>query len=358
MLSGHLRLDDAARREIIANYQRLLELTRSPILGVAAARASLFAQAESILDDVAGDCPRSPAVEPDSQPDLTDVGSSRAAQGVHPSASLDAAALLFEAALPVLLRESGDDGASKDGAAAIAVSLHHAIMLRVATAAIPYVNYLIKNLRVSHLNERQRVARELHDRAAHGIGLGLRHLELFRYYSGDDNLGGGDEQRAAGKLNAAEETLREALNLVRSLSAELRQTVGAVTLEEAIRAYLRANVPVTVHHRFTADGDSRKIPTEIGDELYLIARESIHNALRHAEMTEIHAQLKVAEAMVVFTMVDNGRGFDLDGALASPTGGGLLSMRERAELLGGELTLTSAQGHGTTITVAVPIALG
>jgi signal transduction histidine kinase len=353
------RLFDAVRPEILAGLLVALERAQNPIVNNQRARASLIAQVAAILDDVVdamGPAPRGGEPSVLDWQQAADVGLSRAAQGVHPSASLEAAALLFEVAFPILLREIGSTDGGGDltdapAASMVGVALNQAIMRRVALAAVPYVSFLIKNLRTSHLNERQRVARELHDRAAHGVGLGLRNLELSRLYA-DEPV------RAAQRFAAAEEALRDALDVIRSLSAQLRQTVGDASLADAIRGYLGATVPTPVVHNLTAVGDVNALPAEIGEELYLIAREAIRNALLHAEMSELRVHVVVDTACVTITVTDNGRGFDSHRAFADPAGGGLLSMSERTGLLGGVVEVMSADGAGTVVTITVPRAPG
>lgn len=290
-----------------------------------------------------------PGTDPptDENPQLAiEIGTSRALRGVHPVESLRAASALFDSALSVLAERRSD----ADGTALLAIStaLHRAIMDRVAIASLAYVGFLMEKLQASRQEECRRIARELHDRVGHGMGLALQHLDLHRLYAEQDPV------RAGTKLDAAVASLGEALRTVQQLSAELRRSVAADGIERSLRAYLRANVPSTVRATLRVSGDAKLLPSDVTEELYLILREAVRNALRHAAPSRIDIDLTVTDDAVRARVADDGRGFRV-GSLAAAQGGGLPSMRERAELLRGRLDLTSTPGEGTSVDVLVPL---
>jgi signal transduction histidine kinase len=90
--------------------------------------------------------------------------------------------------------------------------------------------------------------------------------------------------------------------------------------------------------------------------LLRIAQEAVTNTLKHAHANRIRVKLHLEAKRLFLRIVDNGRGFDQQGAFASRGGHfGLLGMRERAERLGGELKLASHPGEGTEVQVTVPL---
>nr|MDT0657620.1 histidine kinase [Micromonospora sp. DSM 115978] len=312
--------------------------------------AQLAAQVQSVLDDVAATVAMADtsAMEPVGEHRLfnIEIGADRAQRGIHPVESLRAATTLFGVMLPVLTREL----APLDGAATMRISrvLHEAIMARVALASLSYVAFLMETLQASRQEERSRIVRELHDRVLHGMGLALQHLDLHRYYTRQDPA------PARARLDCAVESLQDAVRTVQQLSAELRRSVGKDGLERALRSYLEANVPPAVGVTISTAGDAKTLPTDVTEELYLILREAIRNALRHAEASHLQLQLDVDERRVLAAVVDDGCGFDTsDPSLA---GGGLLSMRERALLLRGRLNLFSSPGAGTRVEVRVRLS--
>jgi signal transduction histidine kinase len=85
--------------------------------------------------------------------------------------------------------------------------------------------------------------------------------------------------------------------------------------------------------------------------LLLVAKEAMHNVIRHAHSTQVSIELKHENRWVVFRIGDNGSGFD---ARARAEGHGIVSMRSRAEGLGGKLSIESGNGHGTRLEVRIP----
>jgi signal transduction histidine kinase len=107
--------------------------------------------------------------------------------------------------------------------------------------------------------------------------------------------------------------------------------------------------------RLVAD-DRLAMPAAVEEELYRIAQEALNNALKHAQPTSVTVTVRTEDASpdqrVMLEIVDDGKGFDAD-AVGDKGGIGLDSMRERAEGIGGRLTIRSAPGKGTRIRVVV-----
>jgi signal transduction histidine kinase len=355
-------LSESARHEILEDLERRLREMDSPIIGNREAIAQLRLQVGAVLDDVVGGPPaETPHVSPPPPGTgvlATAIGTTRAVQGVHPTESLWAATALFEAALPVLTRECIDPADAVDGATRMVLRLHRTIMARVVQAAVPYVNFLLSKLYSSHREERERIARELHDRAAHAIGVGLQNLELYEIYCGRET------GRAVQKFQAAEDALHEALQTIRQLSAELRGSACVQGLEPALRRYLQLNVPADVEVRFSAEGDTSMFMDEVCEELYLVLREAVRNAVLHGKAGTLSVDMTVTDAALRATVSDDGIGFDVAGTLhraadeenTSPVGVGLISMRERLALLGGTVTISSEIGVGTTVEARLPLS--
>jgi ligand-binding sensor domain-containing protein/two-component sensor histidine kinase len=101
----------------------------------------------------------------------------------------------------------------------------------------------------------------------------------------------------------------------------------------------------------TAD-QNIKLGAETRREVFLIFKESVNNAARHSGCTQAKVSVTVTKGSLSFSVADNGKGFDADRVEA---GEGLLSMRRRAEKIGGELTITSSAGTGTTVLLRAPL---
>jgi signal transduction histidine kinase len=191
------------------------------------------------------------------------------------------------------------------------------------------------------------MARELHDRVAHTLGVALNSLELHEVYLEKDPL------LAERQLRVATRAVRGALERVRGLSTDLRDREVHDGLEHALVGYLRMVAPPAIDWTVTVSGDDRGLLTELRDELYLILREAARNALIHAAARRLTIVVDIGTDAVRATVEDDGRGFE---PRERPVTGGLAAMRERAELLGGSLTLSSRPGAGTAVQVHVPMS--
>lgn len=200
-------------------------------------------------------------------------------------------------------------------------------------------------------NEWRRISRELHDSIGHSMAVALQHLDLHGHFKS------GDPERAQRELDAAVNSLNESMRAVRHLSAELRRSVRKTGLRRALEDYLATSVPCEVQVDLSIAGDVNGLPSNICEEVYLILREAIRNALRHAQPSELSLSVAAGETAVTVSCADNGHGFDV-AAIGDLPGNGLSSMTERARILHGWLDVKSAIGEGTTITFRVPLARG
>jgi PAS domain S-box-containing protein len=197
------------------------------------------------------------------------------------------------------------------------------------------------------LEERQRLARELHDsvsQALYGITLGSdAALTLLER----------DPTRVAGPLeyvrSLAEAGLAEMRALIFELRPESLENEGLVAALEKQAAALRARHEIEVH---TALCDEPDGPLWMKDALYRIAQESLHNTIKHARAENVGLLLEQETEGTMLEVRDDGIGFDPSGSF--PGHLGLKSMRERAERLGGTLEVESRLGNGTRILVRVP----
>lgn len=180
-------------------------------------------------------------------------------------------------------------------------------------------------------SDRQGLSRELHDRVAHAIVVGLNSLELSEFYADD-----GRPERARDKRTDAVRFLHQALHTAKELATRLR-TSGTEP-----------------RHALHPPRPAPAGTTDVG-EIYLILREAVGNALAHAGADDITISLCTRGGTMVAEVADDGSGLQRGGRERS-TGLGLASMQERAALLGGSLRTGPGPGGGTRITVTVPLA--
>jgi PAS domain S-box-containing protein len=199
------------------------------------------------------------------------------------------------------------------------------------------------------LEERQRLARELHDsvsQALYGIALGSQTaLAALRE---DHDLAAG-AQATQYVLSLAEAALAEMRALIFELRPESLQQEGLVGALERHAASLRARHALEVEAQL---GTEPALPLETKEALYRIAQEGMHNAVKHAHATRLQLRLEQRDGAVCLEVADEGVGFD--AGRAYPGHLGLVSMRERAAAAGAELRIDSAPGRGTRVIVELP----
>lgn len=198
------------------------------------------------------------------------------------------------------------------------------------------------------LEERQRLARELHDsvsQALYGIALGAR---TARRRIGDDGPANVLEPLDY-VLSLAEAGLTEMRALIFELRPESIATEGLVAAIGRQVAATQARYGVRVTATLADEPD---VSLDVKEALYRIAQESMHNTVKHARATNITVKLAHEPDEVRLEVQDDGQGFDPTGEF--PGHLGLRSMQERARDIGGTFEIESAPGKGTKITLRVP----
>ena len=198
------------------------------------------------------------------------------------------------------------------------------------------------------LEERQRLARDLHDsvsQALYGIGLGAR-TALKRLK--DDPTGATTAIEYV--LSLARTGLAEMRALIFDLRPEALENEGLVVMLRYQMHALGARLGVEV----VDDLDEEPaLSTASREALYRVAREATGNVVKHASANRLEVSLRVEAGFAVLTVKDDGVGFDPRQRF--PGHLGLTSMRERVAAQGGDLTVESAPGQGTTIRARVPV---
>jgi len=207
-------------------------------------------------------------------------------------------------------------------------------------------------------NERQRIARELHDEVAQKLSMVRMDLDRLPQLLTVPESGDGETIRECSSR------LGEAIAALRDLSYHLLPpALGQLGLSEAA---FRLCEELAVRHAvaidFSADGlDAVRLDFETSINLFRVLQEALANACRHARCQTIAVRLIASHPTLILRIRDDGQGFDahsrLPQALAEKRMG-LWSMRERVRLLGGRLTLRAKAGQGVAIKIEVPVGEG
>ena len=147
---------------------------------------------------------------------------------------------------------------------------------------------------------------------------------------------------------------KETARVARDLAGELRDVGSSEGLHVALENLLRASVEREVEYEVSVKGDDQSLSSHVRDQLYLILREGIRNAVTHSGSDRVEVTIDISPEEARASVADYGRGFEFNGHF--PEGGvGLRSMKERSALLAGTLEVTSETGKGTLAVVRIPL---
>jgi PAS domain S-box-containing protein len=231
------------------------------------------------------------------------------------------------------------------------VAVENAVLFEQMQASTRRMQSLSRRLVEVQESERRHIARELHDEAGQALtslryGLRLLEREIDE---------GGNVTKRVGELIERTDAVIDSLH---SLAADLRPaSLDHVGLEAALRQLSQsAGAKLGLAVRFKARGfRSERLPAVVETALYRVVQEAMTNVVRHSHANRVDVLAERRDDGVLVMVEDDGVGFDLDEVQRGDHFG-LLGLRERAEALGGTLTVESAPGAGTTVVVEVPNA--
>jgi signal transduction histidine kinase len=217
-----------------------------------------------------------------------------------------------------------------------------------AAQAIENARLREKSRRVAVIEERSRLARDLHDSVAQALyGVTLNAQAGERMYAA------GDIDQAADQLRKISKSSQEALRDMRLLIYELRPAdLEAEGLSDALRARLdrvekRSGLETMFRGEFTS-----RISRDLEESLYRIAQEALNNVLKHAQASRVEVLLVEEQGTVCLEIIDDGVGFNVED-LEIIGGLGIDGIHERAARIGGKLSIESHPGQGTCVKVEV-----
>jgi PAS domain S-box-containing protein len=233
-----------------------------------------------------------------------------------------------------------------------AVAIQNAWLFEQVRTGRERLQFLSRRLVEIQESERRYIARELHDHAGQtltSLMLGLGTVEREAEKPDIIRARAGELKRMTN--NVLEDLHRLAINL-RPASLDHLGLTSAV--EQFIKAFTQdTHLPIKL--KTVGFGEDDRLPQEIETTLYRIVQEALTNVVRHARASRVDVVLERRDDSMLVIVEDDGDGFDVN--LARESGHlGLLGMEERAEMLGGVLTIESAPGRGTTLFVEVPYA--
>jgi signal transduction histidine kinase len=194
--------------------------------------------------------------------------------------------------------------------------------------------------------ERRRLARELHDETGQTLTsmlIGLKALE--------ETVSPEARGMVAGLRSSVVSSLRGVRRIVVELRPKALDDLGLVAALERLATSVSEETGLSV--AFKTEPFAHRLPSEIESALYRIVQEGLTNVVKHAQARHASVFLASSGETVLLVLEDDGLGFDL--AATPERGFGLEGMRERVQLLGGRLEITSRDGEGTSVLAEVPV---
>lgn len=238
----------------------------------------------------------------------------------------------------------------------ISAALENARLYEVVQLREAQLKALVHQLVNAQEQERQRIARELHDDTGQkltALAMGLAAVET--------QIKVNDLDRATDLLHHLRALNDQTVEDLRHIMANLRPAqLDDLGLVPAVRWYIQqyqdrhSDLKVT----FVATRLARRLPAEVETILFRIVQEALSNVARHAQASQVAVSLDQMGNQISLKVCDNGVGFDPAQLSADESGRGLglVGMRERAALVGGTCEIESKPGRGTCITASLPIA--
>jgi signal transduction histidine kinase len=229
-------------------------------------------------------------------------------------------------------------------------------LLGVCLAALAIFGFIQLRVRAERrrfalvLDERTRVAREVHDTLAQDLVSVSLQVEMAAQHARAGRLADVTEQ-----LTQTRSLVRQALESARQSIWNLRANLSEGSLPRCLAARTEALRKTNVSAYLRISGEYRSAGSAIENEVMRIASEAISNAERHSGATEIAVDLSYGADSLQLQIRDNGRGFDYGAARGMTDHYGLRGLEERAALLHAHLTVESVAGQGTTVTLKAPL---
>lgn len=201
--------------------------------------------------------------------------------------------------------------------------------------------------------ERKRVSREIHDGPAQMMANVMMRSDLI-----DRIFRERGTEEALLEIRELKKMVRNALYEVRRIIYDLRpMALDDLGLVPTLRKYLR-NVDEynkAVKIDFITIREDVRIPIKLEIAIFRLIQESVQNAIKHAEATLINVKIEINKTNVIVVIKDDGKGFDV--SVIKEGSFGLIGMKERSELLNGEISIDSVIGKGTVIMISIPVTM-
>lgn len=230
--------------------------------------------------------------------------------------------------------------------------VHYSSLLAQSRRMQEQLRHLAHQILLAQESERRQISRELHDQIAQTLNGINVHLAALKLEAAANTKG------LAKKILSTQRIVEKSVNIVHRFARDLRPTVlDDLGLIPALRSYLkdfakRTRLPV----RFTVFAGVERLSDDERTVLYRVAQAALTNVAQHAKASAVSLSIRKVRAEICMEIKDNGRAFDVERALYAKRHKrlGVLGMRERVEMVGGNFAIESVLGKGTKIRARIP----
>jgi signal transduction histidine kinase len=230
---------------------------------------------------------------------------------------------------------------------------HYGQLLRQSKHMQEQLRLLSHQLLLAQEEERKKISRELHDVIAQTL------TSINVQLAGLKNKTGLNTKQLERSIARTQRLVVRSVNIVHQFARELRPTVlDDLGLIPALHTFMKSFKERTgIRVRLSAFAAVKQVNGHTRTALYRVAQEALNNVARHAQATQAEVSIQKLDGALCMTIKDDGKGFQQKGALVVKKRKrlGLLGMRERLEMVGGNFTVTSLPGKGTTVLAKVPL---
>jgi signal transduction histidine kinase len=218
------------------------------------------------------------------------------------------------------------------------------------------VEQLLGQVVLAQEEERNRISMDLHDSVAQWLVAASYGMQAFR-----QSLPPEQSKKARDEITDMEQTVTRSLRELRRVVIGLRPpALDELGLGHALKKSLEELKTDNIIYKYTQTGEACRLPESMEITTYRVVQEAIANIRKHASATRVSLKVEFKEDRLLVEIRDNGQGFNLSSTLDSAISVGhlgLLGMKQRIDMLGGEIYVKTGEGKGTIISVSLPIQI-
>ena len=235
-----------------------------------------------------------------------------------------------------------------------AIAVENARILDSLKTQSLQVEQLLAQVVLAQEEERKRISVDLHDSVAQWLVAASYHIQTCRHI-----LSGNGNAKVQEELISMDSTITKSLKELRRVVIGLRPpALDELGLTHALRKSVEDLQVDGLDSKFIEVGLPCRLPSSVEIAAYRVIQEALNNIRKHAGATKVNVRLQFLKEKLLVDISDNGKGFDLSQTMDSAVDVGhvgLIGMKQRAEMLGGDIKIKTGEGGGTNIVLTLPI---